>query len=284
MSKRKKPENAHLFRPIQQPHPHRQTLYRHSPTDDSFMNLDALVETMPVPGMAFHRDPGLAEWVQKHGAAPDKLFSQGLAAPPLGDNHSGLRHYEARLHADPQRVMNLDVPLEGQTKQVRDALAKMGIRSGESYIGEPLPMKTLLWEAALSDSPEMLSGLTYGRAADPLDRERIARNLSEVANAGSDEAAIRNVVAPQMLNMLNDAGIPAATGQAGGWPVNWHAGAVYAPEFQGREPGYTHGGIRVFRPGDLQLIRKFAVPGAVAAGAASQQSDPTDIRSSLLTP
>jgi len=218
-------------------------LYQHTPQINEGYDLaDAYTAGRPIPGIPFHNDPRLADWVRSTGQAPDTLFTQGLAAPPLRGNDSGLRHYEVDFTGDPNRIINLDVPMVSQPPAVREALARAGIpdrsrlsaRDSSELTGidaEPEDVARLLWEHGMLH--ELPAGKDYRIDGEEIDH---------------------------ILKTLNDANIPAATRNGPGIS----AGAGYSPS-----AGITAREYKVFNPSTLKIIRALAVPGAIAAGSAA---------------
>jgi hypothetical protein len=199
-------------------------LYQHTPNViDEFGPEDAHTSYYPLPGIDFHNNPQLAQWVQKFGQAPDALFRQGLAAPPLGKNASGLRHYAVDFTGDPNMVVNLDVPLASQTRDVQAALERMGIKSDEAWLGDPMRVDELLWQRATDlAGPRRAEGLPPEMLMNPADVEDIARRIA----AGDPELdAARNYLAGPLLEMLIEGGIPASSRRGTGWG----AGTAFGP-------------------------------------------------------
>lgn len=237
-------------------------LYKHTPDSiEKFGAEDLFVSQHPLPGIHFHNNPQLAAWVRKYGQAPDTLFQQGLAAPPLGRNKSGLRHYEVDFLGDPRRVLNLDVPLASQTPEVREALFGLGIDSDQRafYRGygphpaapgwpdsfntpdDPLPMSVaeLLFDKALRD--EYMNQLLRGGPLSRLPTEKgkiplgALEEQARILAAGESYFAdpqLRGEVLNNIMNSLLSRDIPAAIRQGPGWS----AGTAYAPVARGKSP------------------------------------------------
>jgi hypothetical protein len=219
-------------------------LYQHSPNVvEKFGGDDVYVNDYPVPGIDFHSNEQLARWVEKYGVAPDVLFRQGLAAPPLGKNASGLRHYSAEFVGDPGMILNLDVPINSQTRAVQDALDRIGIRRGIlpddvlGITGEPMSTQELLWLNAMRNHGGF--GNTKLSDLDPtvdpsLEGPNAMRNIAEWAASGDPAAdAIRNELSPIIIDRLvEDARIPAASRMGTGWG----AGTAYGPQSLGKSP------------------------------------------------
>lgn len=241
-------------------------LYKHTPdVIEKFGPEDLFVSNHPLPGIQFHNNPELARWVRQYGEAPDILFRQGLAAPPLGKNSSGLRHYEVDFLGDPRRVINLDVPLASQTPEIREALFGLGVDSDQraryreygpmpaaegwpdsfNTPDDPRPMSVgeLLWDKGLRDeytrqlvSGGPLSKFEFNTLAPkgqlPLDViEEQARLL-----ASGDTLPFypegRGQVLNNIMESLLSRDIPAAVRQGPGWS----AGTAYAPVARGKSP------------------------------------------------
>ena len=222
-------------------------LYQHSPNVvEKFGDEDLFVSQYPLPGIDFHNNEQLARWVLEYGVAPDVLFRQGLAAPPLGPNTSGLRHYSAEFVGDPGKILNLDVPLGAQPRSVQDALDRIGIRRGvlpDSAIGitgEPMSTQELLW----LDAMRMHGGFGKTKLSDldstvdpSLEGPDSMRNIAEWAASGDPAAdALHNELGPIMVSRLvDDAGIQAASRMGPGWG----AGTGYGPQSLGKSPMKT---------------------------------------------
>ena len=233
--------------------PKKPMLYHHTPmVTDKFDNADTVSSVTPVPGIDFHSSPELFSKIREKGAAPDWMYSQGIAAPATPENESGLRHYAAEFDGDPSRIINLDVPLSSQTPEVREALKRLGISHDESWSGGSLSVPELLWQRGL------------GEKMDYMDAENAARaiagdrgDLSQSAE-GMDLDALRHQVAPNILQALVENNIPAASQRGTGV----QAGGFYLPK-QSSRPVREY---KVFDPRTVNIIRALAVPGAVAAG------------------
>lgn len=238
------------------PRPVRQSplLYHHTPmVTDQFEAADTVSSVTPVPGIDFHSSPELFSRIRQQGVAPDWMFRQGLAAPATPENESGLRHYAAEFTGDPNRVLNLDVPLGSQTPEVRESLKKLGIRHDDAWSGGQLTVPELLWQRGL------------GKYADDyLEAERAARAVagSTPAPEGLDIEALRNEAAPSILQALTETGIPAASRQGTGY----QAGGFYLP----RQPSRPVREVKVFDPNAVRVVRALSAPGAVLAGLASE--------------
>jgi len=205
-------------------------LYQHSPNVIEKFGLEDLhTSYYPLPGIDFHNNPQLAQWVEKYGEAPDVLFQSGLAAPPLGKNKSGLRNYTAEFTGDPSMVMNLDVPIESQPAAVRAALERMGVQSNPDAPGYGDDTPSAMWLNALRQhggyENTRLSDLD--KLVDPsLEGPNNLQNIADFVASGDPGAdAVRNQLAPILLDNLSRAGIPAASRMGAGYG----AGFGYAP-------------------------------------------------------
>lgn len=245
--------------------------YYHSPNvDDQFIPADALHSPGPAIGLPMHQDPELFERIRQHGVAPDWLFRHGLAAPPLPGNESGLRHYVAQMDVDPQRIMNLDLPLEGQTQDVRAALAKMGIRTGDSLLGEPRPISHALWENAMANTPAFAEDNGWLPKTSLIEQEKLGNYYVDgTGQFDRDPESLRNLAAETMYQQLQDANLPMGVRTGTGLS----AGSVYAKpvlnERGEKSPSKMIQEARIFQPDKLEIIRRLAVPGAIGVGAAA---------------
>ena len=245
--------------------------YYHSPNvDDQFIPADALHSPGPAIGLPMHQDPELFERIRQHGVAPDWLFRHGLAAPPLPGNESGLRHYVAQMDVDPQRIMNLDLPLEGQTQDVRTALAKMGIRTGDSLLGEPRRISHALWENAMANTPAFAEDNGWLPKTSLIEQEKLGNYYVDgTGQFDRDPESLRNLAAETMYQQLQDANLPMGVRTGTGLS----AGSVYAKpvlnERGEKSPSKMIQEARIFQPDKLEIIRRLAVPGAIGVGAAA---------------
>lgn len=212
-------------------------LYQHSPNViEKFGPEDLHTSYYPLPGIDFHNNPQLAQFVEQYGKAPDALFRSGMAAPPLGKNESGLRHYTADFLGDPAMVMNLDAPISAQQPGVREMLERMGIRDRSDAPGYRDDTAEALWLDALrqhggyentrlSDLDELVDPSLEGPAS--------LQNIAEFVASGDPGAdSVRNQLAPIVLDRLSRAGIPAASRMGSGWG----AGSAFAPSSVGKSP------------------------------------------------
>lgn len=321
----------------------RTLLYQHSPNVvEQFGPEDTLATVYPMPGLQFHGDPNIAKWVEKHGQAPDALFRQGLAAPPLGKNHSGLRHYTAEFLGDPNRIVNLDVPVASQTPDVRQSLLRLGISRDEMVPDPPAPVfeggpvarqlrpqtvAEALWQKGMTDS--YMRNFYLKNTGSMWPGRNDLKDFGTIAASGGPfgdhpaGAELYHGAAASLLDDLNRVGIHGAAGRGSGFS----AGTAFAPAGVGRSPwkslldeaedarrsgdvleaqsleneayGLMEGNLAknpslqfspnlqpkqysIFDPNMVRIIRMASM--LAAPGAAAQQSDPTDIRSSLLTP
>ena len=237
-------------------------LYQHTPQINEGYDLaDAYTNVDPIPGVDFHNSGGLDAYMRQAGTAPDALFRQGLAAPPLNGNESGLRHYEIQLNADRNRVLNLDVPTHSQTPEVQAALARLGIRpDSPTWAGDQLTPTQALWQRQLDvDYP-----------GNHFDNELLARRLASNEPTGNPEydaqlSDLRQKFSPGMIDELNGVGIPAATKQGTGY----YAGSAYSPLQTSPEAVGPVKEYKVFNPNLIRILRAAAVPGAIAAGSAA---------------
>lgn len=200
----------------------RRVLYQHSPNViDQFGPEDLHTSYYPLPGIDFHNNEQLSRWVEKYGAAPDILFRQGLAAPPLGKNASGLRHYTAAFSGDPRMNLNLDVPIGSQTPDVQAALAKLGIRQSDL-----LDTTESIWEDAIKQHGAYTPGISGTGFNSPVD-------LATLIASGDPAGDVhRNTLAGVVLGRMQEAGIPAASRMGTGWG----AGTGYGPQSVGKSP------------------------------------------------
>lgn len=233
-------------------------VFHHSPeADKQFDETDLYTTTYPLAGINVHDNPKLYNEVRRNGVAPDELFQAGLAAPPLGYNETGIRNYQLSLNADPNRILNLAAPLESQTPEIRDALAKLGIRDDSAWTGERLSPAELLYQRYLqAEYP-----------SDPMYAEMIAKRMAGTQPLPEELSNRREMYNAQMIDDLRAVNIPAASYAGGGY----YSGAAYAAPRKPRRIGVEY---NVFDPEALRAIKVLGVGGLVAGGANSAQAEP----------
>lgn len=247
--------------------PKKPYLYQHTPNViDEFGPEDLLVNTYPLPGIDFHNNPRLDAWLQMYGEAPDTLFRQGLAAPPLDGNVSGIRHYMTEFTGDPNKIINLDVPLSSQTKDVQEILREMGLDGDLGEAGKP-SIQEGLWEKAIGDAALMQD--VRDAFGEPLTPKRV-RNLSRSAvegSAGGESPNLQNLIdsaADEMLGDLRGFGLEGASRQGTGRS----AGAAFAPPR--RMAGTKE--YKIFDPSSVEIRRIASILAALGLGTGVAQA------------
>jgi hypothetical protein len=233
-------------------------VFHHSPeVDKQFDEGDLYSTPMPLAGINVHAIPTLYDEMVEVGEAPDALFRAGIAAPPLEFNESGLRNYQLRLKADPERILNLDSRLDGQTTDVLSSLAKLGITDDVSWTGKPLTPAELLYQRHLqADYP-----------SDPMYAEMIAKQMASGQPLPEELSNLREMYNAQMLDELRAVNIPAAQYRGSG---HLSGGAFSQPK-RPRRIGVEY---NVFDPRTIRVLKALGVGGAAYGLASTAEAAP----------